>query len=144
VAQTAFADGLPPEPLARRKLNRAMGIQAIDHIQLAMPVGGEDAARSFYGGLLGLNEMIKPPELAKRGGVWFKGGAATVHVGVEDDFRPARKAHPAFLVQGLAEILDHLRRAGVEVIDDDLLPGYERAYVADPFGNRIELMEPSR
>jgi catechol 2,3-dioxygenase-like lactoylglutathione lyase family enzyme len=120
-----------------------MTIRGIDHVQLAMPPGGEDAARSFYAGVLEMDEIPKPPELAKRGGAWFQSGAAVVHLGVETDFRPARKAHPALLVRGLPELLDRLRATGAEVTEDDLLPGYNRAYVHDPFGNRIELMEPT-
>lgn len=117
-------------------------IVGLDHVQLAMPAGGEDAARGFYGGLLGMEEIVKPPALAARGGVWFRSGGAVVHLGVEEEFRPARKAHPALLVKALTELAARLRTAGVEVVDDEALPGYERAYVADPFGNRIELLEP--
>ena len=116
-------------------------IVAIDHVQLAMPEGGEDRARAFYAGLLGLAEVPKPPDLAKRGGAWFEGGAVRIHLGVERDFRPARKAHPALLVSDLTGLARRLRDAGVEVVDDGLLPGYERFYVSDPFGNRLELLE---
>jgi catechol 2,3-dioxygenase-like lactoylglutathione lyase family enzyme len=107
-----------------------------------MPRGKEDEARHFYSGLLGIPEVAKPAELAARGGVWFARDGLKVHLGVEDDFRPARKAHPAFLVRGLRVMVPALREAGVEVIDDELLPGYARVYVTDPFGNRLELMEP--
>ena len=86
--------------------------------------------------------MPKPPELAQRGGAWFERGSLKIHLGVEADFRPARKAHPALLVKGLAPLVSKLKAAGVEVIDDDLLEGYLRVFVADPFGNRIELLEP--
>ncbi|HEX4439837.1 MAG TPA: VOC family protein [Thermoanaerobaculia bacterium] len=120
-----------------------MPIVGIEHLQLAMPEGEEDRARVFYSGLLGIPEVAKPAQLAKRGGAWFEDGAVRVHLGVERDFRPARKAHPAFLVRNLAELTRRLRGAGVEVVDDGLLPGYARVYVADPFGNRIELMEPT-
>ena len=116
-------------------------IAGIDHVQLAMPAGREDEARAFYGGLLGMEEVAKPPVLAARGGVWFRSGSAQVHLGVEKEFRPARKAHPALRVDGLAGLVERLRGAGVEVVDDEALPGYERVYVADPFGNRIELLE---
>jgi N-acetyltransferase len=116
-------------------------IVSIEHVQLAMPRGEEDKARGFYSGLLGLPEVAKPAELAKRGGVWFERGAVKVHLGVEAEFRAARKAHPAFLVHDLEGLVQRLREAGVEVVDDGLLPGYERVYVADPFGNRLELME---
>src|SRR5690348_3358701 len=119
-----------------------MPVLGIDHVQLAMPAGAEQRARDFYEGLLGIPEAPKPPELARRGGVWFERGALKVHLGVEADFRAARKAHPGFLVSGLAELAGRLRAAGVEVIEDDLLEGYLRVFVADPFGNRIELLEP--
>ena len=117
-------------------------VHGLDHVQLAMPSGGEALAREFYSGLLGLTEIPKPPNLAKRGGVWFEGGTLRVHLGVEADFRPAKKAHPAFLVQHLDAISQHLRQAGVAVVTDEPLEGYRRLYVSDPFGNRIELMEP--
>ena len=119
-----------------------MPVLRIDHVQLAMPKGEEDAARRFYAGLLGIPEAGKPPELKERGGIWFEDGDLRVHLGVDLEFRPQRKAHPAFVVRGLRALVARLREAGVEVIDDDLLPGYDRGYVSDPFGNRIELMEP--
>ena len=118
-----------------------MRIEAIEHVQLAMPVGQEDAARRFYAGLLEIPEVPKPPELAKRGGVWFENGLLKVHLGVEADFRPAKKAHPAFLVRDLRALVSKLKNAGVEVKEDgEPVPGYDRVYIADPFGNRIELM----
>lgn len=117
-------------------------IIGIDHIQLAMPAGREDLAREFYGTLLELNEVPKPAELAKRGGVWFERGAVKIHLGVEAAFRPAKKAHPGLLVQGLSRLAQRLKQAGVEVVEDGLLPGYQRIFVADPFGNRLELLEP--
>ena len=116
-------------------------IRAIDHVQLAMPAGEEARARTFYGGVLGMEEVEKPPALAARGGVWFRAGEAQVHLGVERDFRPARKAHPALRVEGLPAVVARLRTAGAEVIDDEALPGYDRIYTADPFGNRLELLE---
>ena len=119
-----------------------MTILAVEHVQLAMPPGGEGDARAFYAGLLGIPEVPKPPELAKRGGVWFEAGALKIHLGVETDFRPARKAHPALLVRDLRALVERLVAAGVEVRDDPL-EGYHRVYVADPFGNRIELLEPN-
>jgi len=119
-----------------------MPIVGIDHVQLAMPAGREDEARAFYAGLLGIPEVPKPPELASRGGAWFEIGAVRVHLGVETDFRPARKAHPALVVLGLGPLVEKLRDAGVEVVEDPF-EGYARVYVADPFGNRIELMEPA-
>lgn len=118
-----------------------MELLGIDHVQLAMPQGGEDEARAFYAELLGLSEVAKPPELRGRGGVWFASGTVQVHLGVEADFRPARKAHPALRVRDLAAWTAHLRGAGVEVIPDAALPGCQRFYVSDPFGNRLELLE---
>jgi catechol 2,3-dioxygenase-like lactoylglutathione lyase family enzyme len=107
-----------------------------------MPRGREDEARAFYVGVLRMTEQPKPKNLARRGGVWFTAGEAQVHLGVEDDFRPARKAHPALLVVDLPAVLERCRAAGHTVVQDEPLPGYDRAYVADPFGNRIELLEP--
>ncbi len=118
-------------------------IRRLDHVQLAMPEGGEPQAVEFYSGLLGIPEVPKPAHLAARGGCWFESGDLKVHVGVDADFRPARKAHPAFLVSDLPNLAAHLERAGVTVADDEPLEGYERIYVLDPFGNRIELMEPT-
>jgi len=117
-------------------------IEAINHVQLAMPPGGEAAARQFYGDLLGIPEVEKPPHLAIRGGCWFERGALKVHLGVEPDFRPARKAHPAFTVSGLLQLPERLQAAGYTVTEDAPLIDYGRRYVSDPFGNRIELMEP--
>jgi catechol 2,3-dioxygenase-like lactoylglutathione lyase family enzyme len=119
-----------------------MPIVGIDHVQLAMPAGEEAAARAFYANLLGLPERPKPPHLAARGGCWFESPAIKVHLGVEGEFRPARKAHPALLVRDLAELVATLRAAGVELVDDEPLEGYERVYAYDPFGNRLELLEP--
>jgi catechol 2,3-dioxygenase-like lactoylglutathione lyase family enzyme len=120
-----------------------MPVERIDHVQLAMPPGGEDEARRFYGALLGLPEVPKPPHLAARGGCWFETSTVKVHLGAEEGFRPARKAHPALLVSDLPSLLRELVAAGVEVRADEPLEGYHRAYVADPFGNRIELLEPA-
>ena len=116
-------------------------IRALHHVQLAMPRGQEDQARAFYRDVLGMTEQAKPENLARRGGVWFSAGQAHVHLGVEDDFRPARKAHPALLVDNLQALLQRCRAAGCNVVQDEPLPGYARAYVADPFGNRIELLQ---
>jgi catechol 2,3-dioxygenase-like lactoylglutathione lyase family enzyme len=118
-------------------------ILRIDHVQLAMPAGGEPAAREFYAGLLGIPEAPKPAELAGRGGAWFESGQLKLHLGVEAEFRAAKKAHPGLLVSGLAELLRALVAAGVPVTEDDNMPGYQRAFVTDPFGNRIELLEPA-
>jgi len=119
-----------------------MPVTGIDHVQLAMPAGGEAAAVEFYEGLLGLTQVPKPPHLAVRGGCWFERDGVRVHLGVDADFRAARKAHPALLVSDLPALLTRLRAAGVPVADDEPLEGYDRAYADDPFGNRIELMEP--
>jgi catechol 2,3-dioxygenase-like lactoylglutathione lyase family enzyme len=120
-----------------------MGIVRLEHVQLAMPAGREPEAVAFFEGLLGLAQVPKPPHLAARGGCWFEQGDVKVHLGVEDDFRPARKAHPAFLVDGLRELVARLAAGGWNVVDDDGLAGYDRVYVDDPFGNRLELMEPA-
>ena len=119
-----------------------MEIKRFDHVQLAMPPGGEDLARSFYGDLLGLPETPKPPNLARRGGCWFESETVKIHLGVEEDFRPAKKAHPALLVSDLGSLVAALSDAGMQIIDDEPLEGYRRVYTADPFGNRLELMEP--
>ena len=113
----------------------------LHHVQLAMPRGREDDARSFYVGVLGFAERPKPANLAARGGAWFTAGSAEVHLGGEDDFRPAKKAHPALLVEDVAEMAARCTSAGFAVTTDEPLPGFERVYVADPFGNRIELLQ---
>jgi catechol 2,3-dioxygenase-like lactoylglutathione lyase family enzyme len=115
-------------------------LDGIDHIQLAAPPGCEAEARRFFGGVLGLEEVEKPESLRRRGGVWFRVGAQQLHVGVEQEFAPARKAHPAFAVSGYDEFISCLRSAGVETVADDSIPGLRRSYVADPWGNRIELV----
>jgi len=120
-----------------------MLVKSIEHVQLAMPEGGEPRARSFYTGLLGIPEVPKPPNLARRGGCWFERGPLRIHLGVEKDFRPARKAHPALLVEDLASLMAFLVAAGYSCREDEPLEGYNRVYVDDPFGNRIELMEAS-
>ncbi|HQY92487.1 VOC family protein [Caldilinea sp.] len=119
-----------------------MKIYAIDHVQLAMPAGEEAQARAFFCGVLGMTEVPKPATLAKRGGAWFAAGAVQLHLGVEAEFRPARKAHPALLVDDLAALTAALFAAGVAVVDNEpALEGYRRVHIHDPFGNRIELME---
>ena len=117
-----------------------MPILALDHIQLAMPAGREAEARAFYTGLLGLPEVPKPPSLAKRGGAWFEQGAMRVHLGVEQEFRPALKAHPAFLVDDLEVMAERLRAGGAPVKPDAPDDGRPRFFTADPFGNRIEII----
>ncbi len=116
-------------------------ITGLDHIQIAMPAGAEDAARRFYGGLLGLQEIPKPPTLAGRGGCWFQGHGIQIHLGVEAEFRPAAKAHPAFLIADLELLRQRLAQAGVHLAPDDAVPGVRRFYANDPFGNRIEFIQ---
>ena len=119
-----------------------MKVLSIDHVQLAMPAGEEEKAREFYVNLLGFVEIPKPAELAKRGGAWFESGSVQLHIGVEADFHPARKAHPAFIVDNLDECITKVKAAGYETdTSQPPLVGYKRAHVFDPFGNRIELME---
>ncbi len=113
----------------------------LHHIQLAMPKGGEDAARRFYVDVLGLSEVDKPEALQGRGGVWFQSGPLRLHLGVDEPFTPARKAHPAFRVADLGVAAALLEEAGVEYRPDIDLPGLQRVYVADPFGNRIEICQ---
>ncbi|TAD76298.1 MAG: glyoxalase [Sphingomonadales bacterium] len=117
-----------------------MAVVGLDHVQLAIPAGGEDRARSFYAGLLGMTEVPKPANLSPSG-CWFTGGAVALHMGVDPDFRPAAKAHPAFLVDDLDALRARLEAAGCMVRDDKPVPGYTRFFTNDPFGNRIELME---
>jgi catechol 2,3-dioxygenase-like lactoylglutathione lyase family enzyme len=119
-----------------------IGLLSIHHVQLAMPAGGEAEARAFYSGLPGIPEREKPSNLAKRGGCWFEAGELKVHLGVEEDFHPALKAHPAFLVDEVAALVKNLTAAGCRVVEDEPLEDYERVYVYDPFGNRIELIQP--
>lgn len=119
-----------------------MNILSIDHVQIAMPAGEEQQARAFYVELLGFSEIPKPPELATRGGVWFQSGSVRLHLGVEGNFRPARKAHPAFVVEDLNSLVTKTQKAGYETdTSQPPLDGYRRAHVFDPFGNRIELLE---
>ena len=117
-----------------------MELRSIDHVQVAGPPGCEAAARSFYGGLLGLREIPKPPALAARGGVWFRLGQQELHIGIEAEFRPALKAHPAFRCADPDSLARTLAEAGVPVTWDDDLPGVRRFYTSDPFGNRLEVM----
>jgi len=111
-------------------------------VQLAMPVGKEDQARAFYGGLLGMIEIEKPAELKKRGGCWFQSGIVQIHLGIEAEFRPARKAHPALRCADYDGLTAHLKSAGMEGIDDSTIPGVRRCHISDPFANRIELIHP--
>ena len=119
-----------------------MSVRALDHVQLAMPRGGEPRARAFYEGILGIPEARESQQVAGRGGCWFIKGALKVHLGVDDAFRPARKAHPGFLVADLATLSSKLLSQGHAIEPDEPLEGYQRVCVSDPFGNRIELLEP--
>jgi len=118
----------------------AMRLTGIDHVQLAIPPNGEATAAAFYGELLGLREVVKPEALAPRGGCWFVGLGIHLHLGVADDFQPARKAHPAFSVANLAALRNRLKEVRVPVIDDESVPSV-RFYASDPFGNRLEFIE---
>lgn len=118
-----------------------MEVIQLHHIQLAMPEGAEDQARAFYQGILGIPEVVKPENLQSRGGVWFEFQAIRVHLGVEKEFRAAKKAHPAFLVRSLADLVNRLTQAGFSIVKDEPLQGFDRVYVYDPFGNRIELLQ---
>jgi tRNA (cmo5U34)-methyltransferase len=113
----------------------------IDHVQLAMPKGEEAAARRFYTGLLGMPEVEKPSDLAVRGGCWFEMGTLKIHLGVDPEFRPARKAHPALVVDDLASLVARLSDAGVPIVEEPM-DGHRRVYAEDPFGNRLEFIEP--
>jgi len=117
-----------------------MPVRRIDHVLIAMPAGREEAARAFYRDMLGFTEKEKPPQLAVRGGCWFESGDVKLHLGVEDDFRPARKAHPALRCRDYAGLLARLAAAGVEARPANEVPGVTRCHVDDPFGNRIELV----
>lgn len=116
-------------------------LTGLDHVQLAAPAGCEDDARAFFGDLLGMVEIPKPANLAKRGGVWFLCGSQQLHIGVQADFVAAAKAHPAFAIENLTALREHLTRHAITVIDDEPLAGAERFYVRDPFGNRLEFLE---
>jgi len=116
-------------------------ILGVHHVQLAMPPGGEALARRFYGALLGVPEVEKPQGLAARGGCWFETGQVRLHLGVEADFRPARKAHPALLVSDLVAARSALAAAGHPPLEEGSIPGFDRLFVEDPFGNRLELLQ---
>lgn len=117
-----------------------MGVVGLDHVQLAIPAGGEDEMRKFFVGLLDMQEVAKPANLAPEG-CWFEGGSLRLHVGVDPLFRPATKAHPALLVDDLAGLRRSLTDAGVAIQETSAIEGYDRLFISDPFGNRIELME---
>ena len=120
----------------------AVGIRRLDHVQLAMPAGRQAEAVAFHEGLLGIPHVPKPDHLAARGGCWFEDGDLKVHLGVDASFRPATKAHPAFIVDDVRAIATAVVAAGFAVDDDEPLDGFDRVYVSDPFGNRIELLQP--
>jgi catechol 2,3-dioxygenase-like lactoylglutathione lyase family enzyme len=118
-----------------------MPILSLDHVQVAIPVGGETRAREFYIGILGFTEIEKPAAMAGRNSIWFAAGAVNLHLGVEPDFHPAKRAHPAFVVADLDDILAACERAGLSVKLDTSFNGFRRVHVLDPFSNRLELME---
>ncbi|WP_217222784.1 VOC family protein [Streptomyces anulatus] len=120
----------------------ACGLAAVDHVQLAAPPGTEDALRAFYADALGMTEIPKPPVLAARGGCWFASGPVQLHLGVEEDFHPAKKAHPGLRVTGIVAYAARLESHGVAVEWDGALPGHRRFYAHDPVGNRLEFLEP--
>lgn len=117
------------------------GFIGIDHVQLAMPRGKEDKARAFFGTLLRMKEIPKPEPLRHRGGVWFLCGSQELHIGVQDDFTPSRKAHPAFHIRGIETLREHLLQSGLAVHTDEPLDGMIRFHIEDPFGNRLEFVE---
>jgi catechol 2,3-dioxygenase-like lactoylglutathione lyase family enzyme len=119
----------------------SVAVTGLHHVQLSMPPAREASAERFYAGVLGIRRVPKPPELEARGGCWFRSHAVEVHLGVETDFRPARKAHPAFLVRDLEALRARLEASGADVIDDVRLDGRRRFHAADPFGNRLEFIE---
>jgi catechol 2,3-dioxygenase-like lactoylglutathione lyase family enzyme len=123
-----------------RAKNDRMKVKGLHHVQLAMPRGMEAKAEAFYSGLLGIPRVAKPPRLEARGGCWFESAHIRIHLGVEEEFTPARKAHPALLVSDLEGLRVVLEEAGVEVVVDEPLPGHDRFYAEDPFGNRIEFL----
>ena len=120
-----------------------MTFDRLHHMQLAMPRAEERAARDFFVGVLGMTEVDKPPALAARGGAWFRAGDVELHLGVEDNFRPARKGHPGIVVTDLDDVVHRLIEAGQDVSWDADFPGFRRVYAHDPFGNRLEFLQPA-
>ncbi|KAB8125868.1 glyoxalase [Gracilibacillus oryzae] len=116
-------------------------IRKLDHVQLAAPRGSENTARKFYSDILQMREIEKPEVLKKRGGAWFQFGSNQLHIGIEEPFQPAKKAHPAFEVESLEDLKLYLKERDVNFLEDPHLPGAERVYVEDPFGNRLEFLE---
>jgi catechol 2,3-dioxygenase-like lactoylglutathione lyase family enzyme len=121
-----------------------MPILSIDHVQVAIPVASEDRARAFYSGILGFTEIDKPPQMAERKSIWFVAGAVNLHLGIEPEFTPAKRAHPAFVVEGLDKILAACEDADIATRPDTSFNGFRRVHVFDPFGNRLELMEHTK
>ena len=117
-------------------------IDGVHHVQVSCPAGSEDLLRAFYGDVLGMTELTKPPVLAARGGVWFRSGTAEIHCGVEEDSQPARRAHPGLICTDLDSAAAACTSAGHEVSWDENFPGFRRCYVSDPVGNRLELLQP--
>jgi catechol 2,3-dioxygenase-like lactoylglutathione lyase family enzyme len=118
-----------------------MSVLSLDHVQIAIPVGAQAQAREFYVGILGFTEIAKPAEMAGRSSIWFIAGPVNLHLGIEPDFQPAKRAHPAFVVDGIDEILVACKRAGLATKPDSSFSGFRRVHVFDPFGNRLELMQ---
>jgi catechol 2,3-dioxygenase-like lactoylglutathione lyase family enzyme len=118
------------------------GFTRVHHVQLSVPPGSEPECRAFWGGVLGMGELEKPPALAARGGCWFRGGGLEVHCGVEEDFTPARRAHPGILVTSIQDLAARLETCGHEVTWDESLPGYDRFHAHDAVGNRLEFLQP--
>jgi catechol 2,3-dioxygenase-like lactoylglutathione lyase family enzyme len=121
-----------------------MPILSIDHVQVAIPVASEERARAFYSDILGFTEISKPPQMAERKSIWFIAGDVNLHLGLEPDFAPAKRAHPAFVVDGLDAILAACDHAGFAHKPDTSFNGFRRVHVFDPFGNRLELMERTK
>lgn len=132
-----------PAPYETTQAGTGVGL-GLHHVQLAIPRDGEDTARRFFVGVMGLTEIRKPPVLAARGGLWVRGDQLEIHLGVEDDFRPARKAHPGILVQDIDAMAARFDAGNVAVTWDDNVPGFRRFYVTDPYENRIEFLSPER
>lgn len=118
-----------------------MPILSLDHVQITIPVASESRARAFYASILGFTEIEKPPQMAERKSIWFIAGGVNLHLGIDLDFTPAKRAHPAFVIEGLDAILTACERAGITTKPDTSFNGFRRVHVFDPFGNRLELME---
>ncbi|QKS69913.1 VOC family protein [Paenalkalicoccus suaedae] len=118
-----------------------MFVTRLDHVQLAAPKDTEEIARKFYQIVLQFDEVEKPPALKENGGVWFQSGDVHLHIGTEESFTAAKKAHPGFEVEDLVALKNHLSKKNIPYIEDDKLPGANRIYVADPFGNRLEFLQ---